>query len=170
LRIIIAGAAGQKIASTASVLGTAAVLSDLWATKRDDYPVTVMTGHSVSEVILSPKEIFYTGIERPDIFLALSSEGMRVCKRQLDELTSASTLYIWKELLPVQTKATIVPLDLSRVPRKEIALAAIAAVTEGSKILPLDALKEAIRITQHSRIAGDSLRALERGVTVREAK
>lgn len=167
IRIIIAGAAGQKIGSTASVLGTAAVLSNLWATKRDDYPVTVMTGHSVSEIILSAEEIFYTGIEKPDIFIALASEGMKVCRRQFDSLTSASTLYIRKDLLPVQTPARIVQLDLSRIPRKETALAAIAAIMEESRILPQDALKEAIRITQRPQIADESIRALERGGTVR---
>ena len=94
LRIIIAGAAGQKIASTASILGTAAVLSNLWATKRDDYPVTVMTGHSVSEIIVSPTEVYYTGIEKPDIFLALAPEGVKTCKNQLDNLTGDNVLYV----------------------------------------------------------------------------
>jgi hypothetical protein len=30
----------------------------LWATRCDDYPVTVRTGYSISEVIVSPDEIF----------------------------------------------------------------------------------------------------------------
>ena len=170
LRLVIAGAAGQKIASAASLLGTAAVLSNLWATKRDNYPVTVMTGHSVSEVILSPVEIFYTGIDKPDIFLALAPEGMKECKRQLDSLTSDDILYVRKELLPVQTNARIVPLDLSRIPRKEVTLAAIGTILKGLNLMPQDALKEAIRIVQSPKIASESLRALERSATLHEAE
>jgi pyruvate/2-oxoacid:ferredoxin oxidoreductase beta subunit/Pyruvate/2-oxoacid:ferredoxin oxidoreductase gamma subunit len=168
LRFVIAGAAGQKVVSAASLLATAAVLSNLWATKRDDYPVTVMTGHSVSEVILSPREIFYTGIDKPDIFLALAPEGMRACKRQFDSLTTDDILYVGKELLPVQTKARIVPLQLSKVPRKEFALAAIGAILRDLNITPLDALKEAIRVVQSPQIAIESLRALERSVAVQQ--
>jgi Pyruvate/2-oxoacid:ferredoxin oxidoreductase gamma subunit len=170
LRLVIAGAAGQKIASAASLLGTAAVLSNLWATKRDNYPVTVMTGHSVSEVILSPVEIFYTGIDKPDIFLALAPEGMKECKRQLDSLTADDALYVRKELLPVQTDARIVPLDLSRIPRKEVTLAAIGTILKDLNLMPQDALKEAIRIVQNPQIASESLRALERPATLHEAE
>ncbi|HMK82363.1 MAG TPA: thiamine pyrophosphate-dependent enzyme [Candidatus Bathyarchaeia archaeon] len=170
LRLVIAGGAGQKIASAASLLGTAAVLSNLWATKRDNYPVTVMTGHSVSEVILSPVEIFYTGIDKPDVFLALAPEGMRECKRQLDSLTSDDILYVRKELLPVQTDARIVPLDLSRMPRKEVTLAAIGTILKDLNLMPRDALREAIRIVQSPKIASESLRALERSATLHESE
>ena len=162
LRIIIAGAAGQKIASTASLLGTAAVLSNLWATKRDDYPVTVMTGHSVSEIILSPKEVLYTGIEKPDIFLALAPEGVKTCKNQIDTLTDESVLYAPKELLPIQTRARVSTLDLGKVSRKELALAAVAEVLRQTNIIPLEAIREAIRQTQRPLIANESLKTLDK--------
>jgi len=162
LHIIIAGAAGQKIASTASILGTAAVLSNLWATKRDDYPVTVMTGHSVSEVILSPTEIFYTGIEKPDVFLGLASEGIGACKNQLDNLTGDSMIYAPKDLLPKQTKAKTFTFDLGRIPRKQIALAAVAEMLMQTGYISQEALKEAIRRSQRPQIANESLSVLEK--------
>jgi len=168
LRIIIAGAAGQKIASTAAILGTAAVLSNLWATKRDDYPVTVMTGHSVSEIIVSPTEIFYTGIEKPDIFLALAPEGVKTCKNQLDNLTSDSVLYARKELLPIQTDARVITLDLNRVPRKEITLAAVAEMLRQTNFISQEAFREAIRRTQRPQIVDESLRTLDRITTLHE--
>jgi len=170
MRIIMAGAAGQKIASTASILGRASVLSNLWATKRDDYPVTVMTGHSVSEIIVSPAEIFYTGIEKPDIFLALAPEGIKTCKNQLDALTDDSVLYAPKDLLPIQTNARVSILDLSKVPRKEIALAAVAEMLRQTKLIPQEALKEAIRQTQRPLIANESLRALDKLATMHETE
>ena len=57
LGIVIAGAAGKKVNSAATLLCRGALLSGLWATQRNDYPVTVKSGHSVSEVILSSQEI-----------------------------------------------------------------------------------------------------------------
>src|SRR5512143_2853009 len=61
LRVVIAGAAGGKVKSTASVFAQAAIRCGLFASQRDDYPATVMSGHSLSEVIISRDEIFYTG-------------------------------------------------------------------------------------------------------------
>jgi 2-oxoglutarate ferredoxin oxidoreductase subunit beta len=54
--IVIAGSAGGKVRSAARLLGQAATLCGLWAAQRDEYPVTVGTGHSVSDVVLSPQE------------------------------------------------------------------------------------------------------------------
>ena len=54
---VIAGSAGGKVRSAARVVGEAAILSGLWAAQQDDYPVTVQTGHSISELIFSPRPI-----------------------------------------------------------------------------------------------------------------
>jgi len=168
VRIILAGAAGQKVASTASILGTASVLSNLWATKRDDYPVTVQTGHSVSEIIVSPREIFYTGIEKADIFLALAPEGIKTCKSQIDSLTEKSVLYAPKDLLPIQTVARVSPLNLDRISRKEIALAGVAAMLRETGLIPLEALKESIRLTQRPLLANESFRTLDKVTSLHE--
>jgi 2-oxoglutarate ferredoxin oxidoreductase subunit beta len=73
--IIIAGAAGMKIGSVATLFSQGAVLSGLWAIQRNEYPVTVKSGHSVSEIVLSPQEILYTGISKPDLMVVLFPEG-----------------------------------------------------------------------------------------------
>ncbi len=162
VRVLIAGAAGQKVVSTAALLGRGATLSGLWATRRDDYPVTIMTGHSVCEVILSPEEIFYTGIDQPDIFLAIAPEGMKFARHQFTKLARENTLYIRKDLLPVETRAKIVPLDLNRVSRKEAAVTAVAAMLRHAELYPLPAFEEAIRLIRRPEIVGESLRAVEK--------
>lgn len=166
VRILISGAAGQKVVSSAALLGTGAVMSGLYATRRDDYPVTVMTGHSVSEVILSPEEIYYTGIERPDIFIALALEGLKASSRQLTALTDESQLYIRHDLPSVDTKAQIIPMDVGRVSKREIAVTVLSAIIRNLDLYPLDAFREAIRLTQRSEIALESLKAVERGSTI----
>ena len=53
----------MKIGSAATIFCQGAILSGLWATQRNEYPVTVKSGHSISEIVLSPQEILYTGSE-----------------------------------------------------------------------------------------------------------
>jgi pyruvate/2-oxoacid:ferredoxin oxidoreductase beta subunit/Pyruvate/2-oxoacid:ferredoxin oxidoreductase gamma subunit len=164
--IVIAGAAGQKIRSTATILGRAAVLAGLWATQRDDYPVTVQTGHSVSEVILSLEEIHYTGIPSPDLMLVLAPEGLKVARRTLERLGPQARLYIRSDLLPVETEAQLVPLALASVGKKDQAMMALAALVGDTGLLPLEALREAITVGQKAEVARENLAALEAGVAL----
>ena len=76
LDIVIAGSAGMKISSTASRFARAAILSGLRAVQRDDYPVTVKTGHSLSFIKLSEDKIGYMGVKTPDVLFILSPEGL----------------------------------------------------------------------------------------------
>lgn len=167
LRCVIAGAAGKKINTAASLFARGAVLSGLWATQRNDYPVTVKSGHSVSEVILSPQEIHYTGILKPDLMVALFREGLSAVRSQFEAMTSENTLYIHRDLLPVQTRARIVPLDFSRfgpwAAKKEYwAIMALARLLHDSQIYPLDALREAIGA--RSEFADANLAAVEAAI------
>ena len=46
----------------------------------------MLRGFSISVLILSPEEIGFTGIERPDVIVALSQEGVNRRKRLFDHL------------------------------------------------------------------------------------
>jgi len=163
--VIVAGAAGQKIRSTATALGRAGMLAGLWVTQRDDYPVTVQTGHSVSEVILSPEEIHYTGIPAPDIVLLLAPEGRKVVGKVLAGLGPGTRLYVRTDLLPLETGAQIVPLDFdrARAGKKDMAMMALAAMLADTGLLPLEALREAVSLGQRPEIVQESLAAIEAG-------
>jgi Pyruvate/2-oxoacid:ferredoxin oxidoreductase gamma subunit len=76
LGVIVAGSAGQRVRSGAGVLGRAAIACGLYATQKDDYPITVRTGHSLSEIILSSSEIHSTAIASPDVLILLSEDGL----------------------------------------------------------------------------------------------
>ena len=75
--LVVAGSAGGRVRSAVRLLAEAGVRSGLWAAQRDDYPITVRSGHSVSELVLSPAEIHYAGGRRPDALLLLSEDGRR---------------------------------------------------------------------------------------------
>jgi len=161
-RIILAGSAGGKVRSTASALAIGGMLSGLWATQRDDYPVSVMSGYSVSEVILSREEIWYMGIEKPDILVVLSPEGLSQVPRQLRAMDESQTVYVVPELAQVQTRARKIVFNFARPPsKKSLALTAMAAIIRHANLYPLEAFREAITIGQRAEIAQENLRALE---------
>ncbi len=63
--IVLLGSAGQRIVTAGEILCLAGLSAGLHATQKNDYPITVLRGHSISELVLSSKEIDYTGIVHP---------------------------------------------------------------------------------------------------------
>ncbi len=168
-RIVLAGAAGGKVRSTASALALGGMYSGLWATQRDDYPTTVMSGYSVAEVILSRAEILYMGIEKPDILAVISPEGLSQVPRQLRAMDATQTVYVTPDLAnQIETRARKVVFDLDRapVPKKALALATTAAIVRHARLYPLEALREAICAGQRAEFAQENLRALEASETI----
>jgi pyruvate/2-oxoacid:ferredoxin oxidoreductase beta subunit/Pyruvate/2-oxoacid:ferredoxin oxidoreductase gamma subunit len=174
LRIVVAGAAGGKVRSTGHLLGRGAVLSGLYATQRDDYPVTVMTGHSVCEVILDTGPIGYTGIPHPDVLIWVAKEGQAKALARLAAMTAADRAYVARDLLEQQdgaleTRATVIPLDYDRLAhhdppyrarRQNRAILAVGAVLLREGWYPLEALQAAARETQRAEIAALNLEAI----------
>jgi len=77
--IVLAGSAGERVQSTAYRLCKGALRSGLYATQKNDNPVTQGSGFSVSEVMLSPNPIHFTGITSPDVLIVSSKEGLMYC-------------------------------------------------------------------------------------------
>jgi Pyruvate/2-oxoacid:ferredoxin oxidoreductase gamma subunit len=164
-KVVIAGAAGGKVRSTGHLLGRGAVLSGLYATQRDDYPVTVMTGHSVCEVNLDGTPIGYTGITRPDVLVWVAEESRAKATARLAAMTAADRAYVAHDLLPVETEAQVIPLEFAeldfRVRRQNRAILALGAVLRREQWYPFEALEEAVTKTQRTEIAKLNLAALE---------
>jgi Pyruvate/2-oxoacid:ferredoxin oxidoreductase gamma subunit len=140
------------------------MMSGLWATQRDDYPVSVMSGYSVSEVILSRDEILYMGIEKPDILAVLTPEGLSQVPRQLRAMDEAQTVYVVPELAQhVQTRARKIVFNFGRAApsKKSLALSATAAIVRHANLYPLAAFREAISAGQRAEIAAENVKAVE---------
>ncbi len=164
--IIVAGAAGQKIRSTAHAFGRGAVLSGLWVTQKDDYPVTIMTGHSVSEMILSPEEIGFTGVLKPEMLVVLAPEGLSKVRHHLAAMTPDDVVYLNAALAPVETRARTVAIDFKktgpvRISKDNIAVLALSIVLRDTGLYPLDAFREAIRTGQRASIAEENLKVVD---------
>jgi len=171
--IVIAGSAGQKIRSAAGLLAQSSMCAGLSATQKVDYPNTVMTGHSVSEIIVSPERINYTAIDTVDYFVLVSEDGLKNTKSRIEKLPSTCTLYVEKSLKLPHTEAEIIRLPLmataKKVNRLSIGIIALAALVKDSGIINLDAFAEAITAFQKPAATEISLRALEAGSALIQA-
>jgi Pyruvate/2-oxoacid:ferredoxin oxidoreductase gamma subunit len=165
--IVIAGSAGQKIRSTATLFAEASIFAGLSATQKDDYPITVQTGHSVSEIIVSPERIDYTGIDSPDFLVVLSADGLTRVRARIEKLSAGCILYAEESLELPATKAQVRRFSFAelgkRVGRPYLATAALAALLEESGIFPREAFVTAIESFQRGKIAELNLKAASAG-------
>jgi len=168
--IVIAGSAGQKIKSTVTLFAKAAMSCGLEATQKHDYPITVMTGHSISELILSRERIDYTATDSPDYFLVISEDGLKRSRARIENLPEGSTVYANAALELPATKARVKKLDLVPAVEKGEKLPApfvvLSAFLADSGLFPLEAFDEAIARFQRPELTVTSQKALEAGKTL----
>lgn len=172
--IVIAGSAGQKIRSTARTFAIGAIHAGLHCTQKDDYPITVQTGHSLSEVIISPDRIDFTGILSPDYFIVLSEDGLKHSATRIQNLSESCILYADDTLNIPETKAQIrrfpfrkTALQTSRLSGAYVALGAMLTQTG---MFPIEAFESAITKEQREDLARLSLMALIAGVSLASGK
>ena len=164
-RLVVAGSAGGKVKSAARLVGEAALLSGLWAAQRDDYPITVMTGHSIAEIVISPREIDYTGITRPDAMVLLSSEGAAKVGAQLAAMTPENQVFAMSDVADLKTSATVHVIDHAKIPSRlgkgSVALYCIARALRELRVFPVEALEAAARLTtsEHADKNAEAIRA-----------
>jgi len=170
--IVIAGSAGQKIRSAASMFAQAGMFADLNATQKDDYPITVMTGHSVTEIILSPERIDYTAIDSADYFVVISEDGLKKSRGRIERLGSSATVYAEESLDLPATGAKVVRLPFiataKKINRLSIGVVALAAMLSDSELFPADAFRESISTLQKKAIAEGNLKAVQAGAALGE--
>ncbi len=166
--IIIAGSAGQKIKSAATLFAEGGIFAGLKAAQKDDYPITVQTGHSVAEIILSPERIDYTGIESPEYFVLISEDGLKRTRAKIASLPETCILYADNDIELPETKAQIrrIPFkDLAKEAGKlSLSTAAIALMLADSELYPIEAFETAISTFQSPKIAEINIKAVSAGV------
>jgi len=168
LGVIVAGSAGERVQTAAAVLAQAAVLSGLCCVQKNDYPVTVGSGFSLSEVKLAPEPILYTGIDAADAVLIASADGLREVKgrRDLERLAPAGVVIVDASLageLP-PGRALAAPLR-STLTADTAALGAVALLVARTGVLERDALLAAVDALG-GKDAGALRAAVERGSTL----
>ncbi len=158
-RLILAGTAGEHVQSAASTLALAAISCGLHATQKNDNPVTQGTGFSVSELILSPEPILFTGIESPDAILVCSQDGAQELARNgVFRGLTEETFILADEGVTLPESDAIVQRYPFRAPAggKNAAALAVLQWLEMTGTLPRDAFFSALE--QKQPAAAESLR------------
>ncbi|MEW6060379.1 MAG: thiamine pyrophosphate-dependent enzyme [Bacteroidota bacterium] len=148
-RWVIAGTAGERVQLSSFLLMRAGIMCGLHATQKNDNPVTQGTGFSLSEVVLSSEEIFYTGIEMPDVVIISSADGLKevVANGTLARCTERTVIVIDESLPSLQTPANVIRLPIrSCCTPARASTSAVAAVVATQRLLPIEALFESIRM------------------------
>jgi len=142
LGLVLAGTAGERVQSAASLLASAGMRAGLHATQKNDNPVTQGTGFSLSELILSPEEILFTGIEKPDALLIVSDDGARELERNRFFAAADETTLVLSDdqiALP-DLPCRVLRLPFRRLPGpKWAATAAVLAWLCITRAVPLEA-------------------------------
>jgi Pyruvate/2-oxoacid:ferredoxin oxidoreductase gamma subunit len=164
--IVIAGTAGERVQSAAYLFAQACALSGLQCTQKNDNPVTQGSGFSLSELCISPEEIFYTGIERPEAVIVVSHDGLKeLHSKALFQTLSSDSLLIMDNSLPVpETAATV----LRRPMRDEVggnlaATAALVLYLKQASLFPVEAYRKSIERYYGAEKAKPYLTAIDRG-------
>ncbi len=146
--VVILGAAGQRILTAGEILGIAGLYAGLNMTQKNEYNITVLRGLSISELILSPEEIDYTGITKPSSVIVLSSEGVDRRKSLFDQLDH-NTIVIQAGGVEIpSTNGRIVTIDFKErgIKKTDWALAALAILANMNHVLSLEMLDAALKI------------------------
>ncbi|MGD9202145.1 MAG: thiamine pyrophosphate-dependent enzyme [Chitinispirillia bacterium] len=167
---IIAGSAGQKIKSTATLFAQASMFCGLNATQKDDYPITVMTGPSIAEIILSPQRIDYTAIESPDYLVVTSEDGLKRVRRKIENLSNRCFIITDNSINLPKTKAKIIKIPINKtaqnIHKLSITVLALAFLIEKTGMFPIYAFESAINTFQKPDIAEKNLKALDAGIAL----
>lgn len=144
ITLVLGGSAGEGMQVAADVFASAAMACGLEATKKGSYPVTVGTGFSAAEIILSPREIGFTGMTKVDWALVSSGEGMSYLEKHIARMTAGSVLADSGCAVP-RTGAAVLSGDFrGSVKAKEVNLVMMLTLLEISRMFPAEALVAAI--------------------------
>jgi 2-oxoglutarate/2-oxoacid ferredoxin oxidoreductase subunit beta len=148
MEVVVLGSAGQRIITAGELLCLAGAAAGCHAAQKSDYPITVMRGHSVSDIILSDSEIEYTGIESPSVVIALAPEGVNRRKKMLAQLSPESLVIKASDIELPASQATIIEVDFKaeKIKSQDWALVALAVLAQQNKVLTMEMLKAALKL------------------------
>jgi pyruvate/2-oxoacid:ferredoxin oxidoreductase beta subunit/Pyruvate/2-oxoacid:ferredoxin oxidoreductase gamma subunit len=162
--LLILGNAGQRIITAGELVCLAGATAGLHATQKNDYPITVMRGHSVSELILSKEEIGYTGIDKPSNIIALGQEGVNRRKKIFAELTPDTLVLKAAGVDLPATVAEIREIDFKahKVKSQDWALAAIIQLARTNRMLSVDMLNAALGLRFKGKVLAQVREVVDR--------
>lgn len=165
MAIVVAGSAGGKIRSAVKSVAFGAMRSGLWAAQRDDFPVTVKAGHSVSELWLSPDPMPLRTVSHPDVLLIISSDGYAKAGPYLEQMTSEDLVITIPDYADLASEAKVVVFDpkaaSERIPKTSMGLVYTTIALTMVEPFPLDALRDVCSVGSFADV---NLQAIDAGL------
>jgi 2-oxoglutarate/2-oxoacid ferredoxin oxidoreductase subunit beta len=134
-QILLLGSAGQRVITAGEVLCLAAMTGGLHVTQKNDYHITVSKGPSISELILSPLPIRFTGIVKASVIILLDEHGLKGGMRFFSKIDDECILISVKGLqLPEQVTLggkSVIEIDFKKhgIKFQDRALGSLSALT-----------------------------------------
>lgn len=175
VNILVAGSAGERVQSSASMLCQAAAQEGLHITQKNDNPVTQGSGFSLSELWLSPREIGFTGIEHPDYIVVTSEDGFRELKsRRSLAHTGKDTKIFLEETIPSEAlEGLVVRLPFRKVfGVKQASMGALILLAKLYRLMDEHSLRAVLskRFKEETDELFDQAHALEKTIDMKHAR
>ena len=165
MSIVIAGSAGGKVRSAARLVALGGIRSGLWAAQRDDYPVTVKAGHSVTELWLAPEEMPLAAVVSPDVLGIISADGYGKAGPYVAGMTAGDLVLTIPDYADIVTEARVVVIDpkaaATRIPKTSMGLVFLSAALALTDPYPIEALQKSAGAGSFAEV---NLQAVETGI------
>lgn len=162
--VVILGSAGMRIVTAGDIVCYAGICAGMNVSMKNDYNITVLRGQSVSEILISPEKISYTGIRSPSVILALSDEGVQ--RRQNIFATLESSTFVLKEksvTIP-ETKADVLEIDFRalKIKKQDWALASLGIMAKKDKAINKEMLELALKSRFNEKVFTLAMETIEK--------
>lgn len=162
--VVILGSAGMRIVTAGDLVCYSGLCAGMNVSMKNDYNITVLRGQSVSEILISPEPIGYTGIEAPSVVLALSDEGVARRKKIFAQLASETFVLKEKSVDIPETAADVFEVDFKamKVKKQDWALAALGIIAKRKKAITKEMLGFAVSSRFKEKVAAIAMETIEK--------
>jgi 2-oxoglutarate ferredoxin oxidoreductase subunit beta len=157
--VILLGSAGQRVITAGELLCIAGLTAGLKTTQKNEYNITVLRGPSISELILSPEEIDFTGIYNPTVMVALDQEGVDRRRDLFERLTKDALIIQISGVSLPSSKARIHQVDFKNqgIKRMDWALASLTVLARLKNVIHPQMLEAALKARFRGNVLDSAL-------------
>jgi pyruvate/2-oxoacid:ferredoxin oxidoreductase beta subunit/Pyruvate/2-oxoacid:ferredoxin oxidoreductase gamma subunit len=166
--VVFLGSAGQRVITAGGLLARAAILAGLNVSQKNDFHITVLRGPSVTELILSPQVITYTGVEQPQVIIALAHEGVRRCWGLFEKMNKGGQIILAAgvEIPPSHGEIREIDFKAGGIRKKEMALAALYLLSRERDPITTEMLEEALKQTFKGKRLEEARGVIEKAASI----
>jgi Pyruvate/2-oxoacid:ferredoxin oxidoreductase gamma subunit len=166
--VVFFGSAGQRIITAGTLLARGAILAGMNVSQKNDFHITVMRGPSVTELILSPQVITYTGVEQPQVIIALAHEGVRRGWGLFEKMQKGGQIILAAgvEIPPNHGEILEVDFKAGGINKKEMALAALSLLAQHGDPITVEMLEEALKQTFQGKMLEEARLVMKKAASI----